>query len=95
MASLVHTLQQALLVAFFVLFPVLFLSGTMTPIESMPPAVELLSRLSPLRYYVDGLTGVFLKGVGLQVLWRPLAWMLALGAGLLAASSMVFRRRML
>lgn len=93
-ASLVRTLQQALLVSFFVLFPVTFLSGTMTPIESMPPAVELLSRLSPLRYYVDGMSGVFLKGVGLEVLWRPLAWMLALGAGLLATSAVVFRRRL-
>jgi ABC-2 type transport system permease protein len=93
-ASAVRTLQQALLVAFFVLFPVLFLSGTMTPIESMPAALQGLSRLSPLRYYMDALLGVFLKGVGLDVLWPQLLWMLGIGAVLFFSSGLLFMRRL-
>lgn len=86
------TLQQALLVTFFVLFPVLFLSGTMTPIESMPRPVELASRLSPLRYYLEALLGIFLKGLGTRELLRPLGWMLGLGAVLTAAAGLTMRR---
>lgn len=93
-ASLVRTLQQALLVSFFVLIPVMFLSGTITPIESMPPLIQALSRLSPLRYYMEALLGVFLKGVGLEVLWPQLAWMLGLGAGLFAWTAVLFRKRL-
>ena len=93
-ASLVRTLQQALFVAFFVLFPVTFLSGTMTPIESMPPALQTASLFSPLRHYVTALLGIFLKGVGLDVLWPELLWTVAIGAALFALAAAVFRRRL-
>ena len=73
-----RTLQQTLLIAFFVLFPLLFLSGTFTPIESMPAAVELLSRFSPLRYYVDALLAILLKGGDLGTIRVPLLSLLAL-----------------
>ncbi len=93
-ATFVRTMQQALLVSFFVFIPVLFLSGTMTPIESMPAVLQQLSRLSPVRYYMESLLGVFLKGVGLDVLWPQLVWMVGLGAVLFAGSALFFRRRL-
>lgn len=93
-ASGVRTLQQALLVAFFALFVVAFLSGTMTPIESMPPVLQWLSLLSPLRHYAEALLGVFLKGVGLRVLWPHVAWMAGLGVLLFGGSAVLFRRRL-
>lgn len=91
-ASVAKTLQQALLVTFFVLFPVLFLSGTMTPIETLPAVVEALTRLSPLRYYVEALTGIFLKDVGLEVLWPPVLRMAVGGGGTLGVGALLFRR---
>lgn len=91
-ATLVRTLQQALLASFFVLFPILFLSGTMTPIETMPPIVQAFTRLSPLRYYVEALTGIFLKDVGLSVLWPQLVQMGVLGAAILALGALLLRR---
>jgi ABC-2 type transport system permease protein len=93
-ASLVRTTQQALLVVFFVLFPVLFLSGTMTPVESMPRALQLVSALSPLRYFAESLPAICLKGAGLAVLWPKLAAILGLGAALFILSGLVFRRRL-
>jgi ABC-2 type transport system permease protein len=92
-ASTVRTLQQALFVSFFVLFPVLFLSGTMTPIESMPRVLQEATRLSPLRHYAEALSGVMVKGVGLDVLWPQLVWMLGLGAAFFAVATVLFRRR--
>lgn len=64
-----RTLQQALLISFFVLFPLMFLSGTTVPIESMPQAMQYLSLLSPIRYYMEIALGILLKGVGWNVLW--------------------------
>lgn len=86
------TLQQALLISFLVLFPVLFLSGTIVPLESMPSGLQYLAEASPLRHYMDAVLGLFLKGVGLDVLWPRLAAMLAIGAVLLALSVWRFRR---
>lgn len=66
----------------------------LTPVESMPAALQLLSRLSPLRYYMEALLGVFLKGVGIDVLWPQLLWMAGLGVVLFAGSFALFRRRL-
>lgn len=42
-ATFTRTLQQALLIAFFVLFPTMFLSGTIVPVESIPAALQALA----------------------------------------------------
>jgi ABC-2 type transport system permease protein len=91
-ASVTRTLQQALLLAFFGLFPLLFLSGTMVPAESMPAVLQAATQLSPLRHYMDILLGIFLKGVGLPVLWPHVAALLGLGAGLFGAAFVMFKR---
>ena len=93
-AASVRTMQQALLVAFFVTVPILFLSGTMTPVENMPPALQAAARLSPMRYYVESLPAIVLKGAGIELLWKQLLWLLGLGAALFALASVVFRRRL-
>ncbi len=91
-AMISDTLQQALLISFMVLFPVMFLSGTIVPLESMPVALQYLAEASPLRHYMDAVLGLFLKGVGLDVLWPRLAAMLAIGSVLLMLSMWRFRR---
>jgi ABC-2 type transport system permease protein len=87
-----QTLQQALLISLFALFPILFLSGTMVPLESMPPWVQYAALLSPVTHYMDVLRGIFLKGVGLTVLWPQVLTMSAISAGLLAGSLWRFQR---
>lgn len=93
-ASLSKNLQQALLLAFFGLVPVMFLSGTMVPIESMPRPVQLATLVSPLRYYMDALPGIFLKGSGWRLLWPDLAAMGGLGAAILALARWRLRSRL-
>lgn len=92
-ATLTETLQQALLVSFFALFPILFLSGTLVPVETMPALLRYLAQASPLTHYMDALLGVFLKGVGLEVLWRDVLALVAIGAALLSASVLRLHRR--
>lgn len=93
-AVIADTLQQALLISFLVLFPVMFLSGTVVPLESMPLGLQYLAEASPLRHYMDAVLGLFLKGAGLDVLWPQLAAMMAIGAILLGVSLWRFRRQL-
>jgi ABC-2 type transport system permease protein len=87
-----QNMQQTLLIAFFLFFPMAFLSGTMTPVSNMPPFLQWLTYLSPLRYYVEATLGIFLKGVGLDILW-PQALALAIyGLVLLGLGTLRLRR---
>lgn len=88
------TLQQALLISFFALLPILFLSGTLVPVESMPVGMQYLAEASPLRHQMDVILGIFLKGVGWAVLWRQGAAMLLITAALLAISLFRLKRRL-
>lgn len=58
--------QMAMLSSFL---PAFMLSGFVYAIESMPPVIQVVSYLVPARYFVVILKGIFLKGVGLSVLW--------------------------
>lgn len=93
-ATFAETLQQALLTSFFALFPLLFLSGTVVPVESMPLGLQYLAQASPITHYMKAVLGIFLKGVGLDVLWPQAAALTVIGVTLLAASLLRFRRRM-
>ncbi len=94
LGTLAENLQQALLLSFFTLLPVLVISGVMVPVESMPRAIQLLSLLSPLRYYQEIGLGIFLKGVGIDVLWPQALAMGTLGVAILALGLWRFRARL-
>jgi ABC-2 type transport system permease protein len=74
--------------------PSFMLSGFGSPIENMPRALQIVSYAVPARYFVTALKGIFLKGVGLRVLW-PDALFLAIFAGLVITLTMrAFRKRL-
>jgi len=76
------------------MLPALLLSGFFYPIENMPAALRAITYLIPARYFLVVIRGIFLKGVGLAVLWKELVY-LSLFAGLmLVASSAKFRKRL-
>lgn len=52
--------------------PAFLLSGFMFSIANMPLALRAVTTLVPARYFVTILQGLFLKGVGLRVLWPEL-----------------------
>jgi ABC-2 type transport system permease protein len=73
--------------------PALLLSGFIFAIANMPPALQLATYLFPARYYVTVTKAVFLKGVGIEVLWRQGVPLLFLAAAAVAATVAVFRKR--
>jgi len=91
-STLCSTQQQAFATNFFVVNPLFTLSGFSFPIASMPDALQWLTYLDPVRYYLVIIRGVFLKGVGLAVLWPQMFALAVLGAALLTASIWRFRK---
>ena len=92
LSTIAVTQQQARNSAFFFTMPMTTLSGFGTPISSMPPFFQKLSYLNPLRHVVTLLRSVYLKGVGMDVLWREIAPMAAFAAVLLAVSIFRFKK---
>jgi ABC-2 type transport system permease protein len=88
------TQQQAMMSTFFVFLPILLLSGFAFPIENMPVPVQWLTYLNPLRYSMVVVRGLFLKGVGFDVLWPQMLAMLAFGVAILGASALRFHKRL-
>jgi ABC-2 type transport system permease protein len=86
------TQQQAMVAGFFFNMPAITFSGFGTPISSMPDVMQWLTYLDPLRYFLEVLRGVYLKGVGVDVLWPQMAAMTALGLIMLTISVARFRK---
>jgi len=55
--------------------PSFLLSGFIYAIENMPPVIQAITRLSPARYFLTIARAIFLKGVGLEVLWGELSFL--------------------
>lgn len=89
-----QTQQQAMMLGFFANPPFMLLSGFIFPIASMPEPVQYLSYLIPLRYFLVIIRGIFLKGVGLEVLWPQALVLLLFGAGVLTLSALRFRKHL-
>jgi len=91
-STLCSTQQQAFATNFFVVNPLFTLSGFSFPIASMPIALQWLTYLDPVRYYLIIIRGTFLKGVGMAVLWPEMLALALLAAVLLALCVLRFRK---
>ena len=87
-----RTQQQALLTAFLVLMPSILLSGFIFPIHNMPPFVQCATYLNPMRWYMEVLPGVVLKGVGIQALAKAALWQTILAVSFLLIAVSRFRK---
>lgn len=90
--TITNTLQQALLTSFCSLFPLLFLSGSVTPLESMPRWLQVGIEGSPLRHSIAIVSGLFLKGAGMAELWPHAVALTIIGAVIFLAAWLLFRR---
>jgi ABC-2 type transport system permease protein len=89
-----RTQQQAMLTSvFFVILPMMFLSGFVFPIENMPAIIQFFTYFIPLRYFFVIIRGVFLKGVGLRELWVESSLLLGFGIVILTMSILRFQKK--
>jgi ABC-2 type transport system permease protein len=93
-SSLAVTQQQGLLGVFLFMVPAIVLSGFATPIANMPQAMQYITLLDPLRYFLIILRGSFLEGASLSLFW-PQYWPLAvIGVVSMIVAGRLFRRRL-
>jgi ABC-2 type transport system permease protein len=88
------TKQQAMMTSFFFILPFFMLSGFVFPISNMPEVVQWLTYLNPLRFFLVILRGIFLKGVGLDVLWHQYLALTILGIVVFSSAISRFKKRL-
>jgi len=93
-STICSTQQEAAMSMGLFLMPVNLLSGFMFPITSMPTVMQYLTYLNPLRYYLEILRGIFLKGIGIQILWPQILALLVIGISVISLSSLRFHKRL-
>lgn len=96
---LISVIARTQLVAFIAamlgtMLPSVLLSGFMFPISAMPQVLQYLTYLIPARYFIVILRGIFLKGVGPEVLWKPALSLIVFGVVALALSARRFQKRL-
>lgn len=93
-STISETQQQAMMTAtFFFLTPMIYLSGFIFPIENMPQVIQAFTYLIPLRYFLIIVRGIFLKGIGLKLLWPQAAALAAWGVIVLSLAVARSRKR--
>ena len=87
-----HTQQQAMISTFFFFFPAMLLSGFAFPIANMPEPVQWLTLFDPLRYFLVIVRAIFLKGVGMDILWPQMLALGVMGVSMLWLASKRFHK---
>ena len=93
-STISDTQQQAMMTTFFFIMPFFMLSGLIFPIANMPEIIQWFTYLNPLRYFLIIIRGIFLKGVGLDVLWPQFAALLIIGLAVFTCSVSFFKKRL-
>lgn len=78
-ASISSNMLQVSQLAILFLLPILFLSGSWTPYESMPFIFQKLTYLSPLKYYLDAGYAIIIKGLDFSFVWFYILMMFLMG----------------
>jgi ABC-2 type transport system permease protein len=92
-STIARSQHQAMLIAqFFFFMPFLFLSGFAFPIANMPRVIQYATYVIPLRYFLEIVRGVFLKGAGIAELWPQALALLGIGTVILSLSVLRFHK---
>jgi ABC-2 type transport system permease protein len=86
------TQQEANMSVFLYYLPTVLLSGFAYPISNMPKIIQFFTIFNPMRYFMVVIRSIFLKGVGLEVLWPQLLPLLFIGIVVIILSSLRFRK---
>jgi ABC-2 type transport system permease protein len=93
-STIANTQQEAMLTVFMTLLPGIFLSGFLFPIDNMPLFLQAISYIIPLRYFLNIIRVLLLKGVGLASIWNDVIALTIFGGLIMGAAAMRFRKRL-
>ncbi|AHG93020.1 ABC-2 type transporter (plasmid) [Gemmatirosa kalamazoonensis] len=87
-----RTQQEAFMLLILFFLPAVVLSGFLSPIDTMPAAFRWLTVVNPLRWFLEIVRGVFLKGLGVRELWVHYATLATMASGMLWLAMRRFAR---
>ncbi len=93
-STVANTQQEAMLGVWMTLLPSIFLSGFFFPIEAMPKFLQWVSYAIPLRYYLNIIRVLLLKGVGLEAIHKDVLALALFGLAIMGAAALRFRKRL-
>ena len=92
LGTVARSMPQLGLLFMLVFLPMNMLSGSNTPLESMPPWLATAMQVSPSTHFVSFAQSILYRGAGIDVVWRPFLWLAVIGSVLFALSLMRFRK---
>lgn len=94
-STIADTMQNAMLAAIFIsLLPSVLLSGFVFPLEDLPLPIQAISYLFPGRYFVTAIRGIYLKRIGLAVLWPEALLLAVFAVAIVGFSAARFQERL-
>jgi ABC-2 type transport system permease protein len=94
LGSVCRSQRQAQLASFFINIPLILLSGTVVPLDTMPAFFQVISIFDPLRYYALIARGILLKGATFDMLWQQLSLLAVSAVIILTLSANRFKRQL-
>jgi ABC-2 type transport system permease protein len=94
LSTVAQSQQEAQIFTYFFMLPSIFLSGYIFPLESMPSALRFLSNFVPLRYLIEIIRGIILKGLGLELLRQPVIILGLFSLVILTLATTRFQKRL-
>jgi ABC-2 type transport system permease protein len=93
-STIANTQFEAMLIAIMIQLPSIFLSGFFFPIAAMPPFLQTISYLVPLRYFLIVVRAVQIKGVGIAAVSNEVIALIIFGIVVMGAAALRFRKRL-
>ncbi|PIQ90776.1 MAG: ABC transporter permease [Candidatus Omnitrophica bacterium CG11_big_fil_rev_8_21_14_0_20_41_12] len=93
-STISSTQQEANMAVFLFYLPTVLLSGFAYPIANMPQVIQWFTVFNPMRYFMVIIRSIFLKGVGLEVLWPQLIPLFIIGLAVISLSALRFRKKL-
>ena len=91
-SAVARTQMQALLTCFVVIMVMVIFSGYAFPVDTMPPFMQAIANIFPLKHWLIIFRAILLKGAGLDVFWRELLSILVLGGFIYSGTILLMRR---
>lgn len=93
-STISKTQQQAMLTSvFFIITPMVFLSGFIFPIENMPWSIRIFTYIFPLRYFLVIIRTIFIRGGGISTIWFESLILLITGLIIFGISNLRFKKK--
>ena len=73
--------------------PAFLLSGFIYSVENMPRVIRVITYIVPAKYFIVILKGIFLKSVGVRILWLEILFLIVYAGGVFLLATRKLRAK--